>query len=319
MSSVRSESVTASPTKSGRIAAIEFGWVMAVGASLSYSVATPITRSALLAGADPNALLLGRMILALFLLLGTMLVVNRRQLVADRRCLLLSLGAGILNGFGMICYFWGLTRVESSMAAMIISVSPLIVLSMLALRGERFTYRHFIRVVLALAGVYLLIGPGGEVDPIGAALIFLAILAFASQLVMIQWFMTSYPAYTVTFYQLVAMTCVVFGWWWSRGEPWNVSGMQSWLTIIVLAVVSTYAARLLTFGAVSRIGGGQMALLTPMETLLTVLWSILFLGEHLTFVQWLGGLLILCSAVLAIQRINLGGRRPSRGRVAPRI
>ena len=62
----------------------------------------------------------------------------------------------------MICYFWGLTRIESSMAAMIISVSPLLVLSMLALRGERFTYRHIIRVALALVGVYLLIGPGGR-------------------------------------------------------------------------------------------------------------------------------------------------------------
>lgn len=63
--------------------------------------------------------------------------------------------------------------------------------------------------------------------------------------------------------------------------------------------------------------GGQMALLTPIETLLTVVWSILFLNERLSALQWIGGILILISAVLAIQCINLGRRRP-RWRIWPR-
>ena len=67
--------------------------------------------------------------------------------------------------------------------------------------------------------------------------------------------------------------------------------------------------------SVRIIGGGQVALLNPLETFLTVIWSVLFLSESLTAVQWMGGGLILLSALLAIQRlrrarsVNIGGQK----------
>jgi drug/metabolite transporter (DMT)-like permease len=75
-----------------------------------------------------------------------------------------------------------------------------------------------------------------------------------------------------------------------------------------LAVVSTFIARLLLFSGIRRLGSGQFALLAPLETLLTVIWSYLFLQERLTAIQWAGGLLILFSMVLAVQRLRLTGR-----------
>ncbi len=135
---------------------------------------------------------------------------------------------------------------------------------------------------------------------------------------MIQWFLIPYPARTVTFYQMLGMTIVVLVWWLAHGAYWAPPDAGGWRAVIALAVVSTFAARLLMFGAVVRIGGGQMSMLAPLETLLSVLWSILFLGEHLSALQWLGGLLILLSASLAIRRINLRRRRP-RWRIWARV
>jgi len=77
-----------------------------------------------------------------------------------------------------------------------------------------------------------------------------------------------------------------------------------WLGLVVLGVVSTYAARLILFAAIRHIGTAQLALLTPLETLLTVIWSLLFLGERLTLPQWLGGGLILVSGLLAVRRLS---------------
>ncbi|MEZ4638614.1 MAG: EamA family transporter [Caldilineaceae bacterium] len=51
-------------------------------------------------------------------------------------------------------------------------------------------------------------------------------------------------------------------------------------------------------------------MLNPLEILLAVIWSILFLHERLSLTTWLGGGLILFSALLAIQRINLARHRP---------
>ena len=47
---------------------VQVGWTMAISASIAYSVATPVARGAILSGFDPNALLVGRMVLAVSLL-----------------------------------------------------------------------------------------------------------------------------------------------------------------------------------------------------------------------------------------------------------
>ena len=80
---------------------------------------------------------------------------------------------------------------------------------------------------------------------------------------------------------------------------------------IFLAVIGTYLARLATFAAIPGIGTGQVALLAPSETILTVSWSILFLSERLTPLQGLGSGLILVSGLLAIQRLRRAKPRTS--------
>ena len=109
------------------------------------------------------------------------------------------------------------------------------------------TYRHAVRLILALTGVYLLIGPGGKVDLVGVLWIFVSLWGFALQLVLMQWHLLGYDARAVTFYVLIGMTAGVVAWWLVQGMPWDAPGVSGWTTILVLAVVSTYAARLLQF------------------------------------------------------------------------
>jgi drug/metabolite transporter (DMT)-like permease len=216
----------------------------------------------------------------------------------------------MFNGIGMLLYTWGLQRLTSSMTAMLIALSPVYVLTLLAMRGERVTYRHLLRLILSLLGVYLLIGPGGDVDPIGVTLILVSMVLFALQTTTLQWFLLGYDARPVTFYMLLAMTVCTVALWGVEGAVWHPLGMRGWITVILLAVFSTYLARLFVFAAISRIGGGQMAMLSPIETLLAVMWSFLLLGERLSALQWIGGIFILTSAVLALQRLSIARLRP---------
>lgn len=286
------------------------GWVIALGASLCFSIATPISRGALTAGVGASEMLVARMSLAALFMGLTIGVMDFKLLRTDARCFWISFGAGMLNGIGMLLYTWGLQRLTSSMTSMLIALSPLYVLTLLALRGERFTYRHIVRLVLSLLGVYLLIGPGGEVDPIGVMWILVSMVCFALQMTTLQWYLMGYDARPVTFYMLIAMTICVLVMWGLEGAVWQPLGMHGWLASIVLAVFSTYVSRLLVFAAIGRIGGGQMAMLSPVETLMSVMWSFLFLGERLSPVQWIGGIFILTSAVLAIQRLGIARFRP---------
>jgi drug/metabolite transporter (DMT)-like permease len=204
----------------------------------------------------------------------------------------------------MVTFFASLAYLDASVASMIFSISPLCLLVLLALRGEHFTYRNLVRLALGLGGVYLLIGPGGQVSPLGALLAFGAVITVPIQIMLIQWYLQDEDPWSVTLCMVVTMGVVGGAWWAAQGLPWRAVPPAVWLLLGVLVVVSTYLARLGMFAAIRAIGGGQFGLLAPLETMLTVMWSVLFLGERLTPIQWLGSALILTSALLALRRLR---------------
>lgn len=286
------------------------GWVLAVCASASFSLAPPIARYAILDGMDPIALLLARFVIAVPLFAITSAITAPHSFRLSRHGFFWMGAAGALNGIAMSCFFQALTWLDASIASMIMSLLPLVVLLMLALRGEKFTRRNAVRVGLALAGVYLLIGPGGQVNLAGVALMLVAVLLFAAQLVIIQWYLQPYDNRAIALYLAVAMMVVIGALWLIRGGEWHTPGRSGWISILVLGVISTFQARMLFYTAIRYLGSGQIVLLMPVELLLTILWSVLFLNERLSPIQGVGSLLVLTSALLAIRRLGRAQWRP---------
>ena len=265
-----------------------FGWFLALSSTLASGIVTPLARSAIVSGVDAIILLLSRLLLAVILLVVTLAIVDRKRLRIDKPGLRRVSLIGLISGIEICCFFLSLSYVDASMAAMIKSTQPLAVLLLLRLGGEHLTQRHIVRLLLAFAGVYLLIGPGGQVAPIGLLLLFASIVLYAMQLVFTQWYLNSYQSQTVTVYLLAMMTIVVAGWWGLDGAVWRDPGPYGWLIIIILTVISTYYARLALYAAVGRVGSGQIALLWPLQMMLGVLLSVWLLQEQLSPVQWLG-------------------------------
>jgi drug/metabolite transporter (DMT)-like permease len=288
---------------------IAFGWTLALFAIFFFSMATPIARGLIVAGAAPVGIIVVRLSIATALHCATLAVTAPHLLRPDLRGMGIALGIGLVNGVGMILYFLALTRLDASITAMLIATSPLVVLSLLALSGEKLTRRHGVRMVLALTGVYLLIGPGGQVDLIGVGLALTAVLCFSSQLVVVQWFLKEEDARSITFFTNLGMLIIVVVVWLVQGMEWSPLSNWGWASIIMLAVFSTFISRWAMYSSVTYIGSAQMSMLTPMEILLAVIWSILFLHERLSLMHWVGGILILSSALLAIQRLNLARHR----------
>lgn len=280
------------------------GWALGLAATLGFSIATPLSRYAIVGGMSPTTLLLARLLLSMVFLSAYVLISKPGQLKLDRRGLLAAIGMGFLNGVSTLTFYESLRFLDASLAIMLFAANPVVVLALLALRGEKFTYRQTIRVGLALGGIYLLTGPGGAANWIGVLLVAATIILFSIQMVGVQWYLQANDTTVVTFYIAAVATLVTAVWWWVLGEGWPVFSAQSWLSIALLAIVSTFIARLCFYNAIQRLGSGQMALLMPTETLLAVIWSLLFLGERLTLLQWLGAGLILTSALLAIQRLG---------------
>lgn len=282
-----------------------FGWAMALCSTFASSIVTPMSRGLIVAGIDPISLLFARLSIAVVLIIATLTLTQRESFKIDRRGFWRILGVGLLGGVEICCFFSALAYVDASMSAMIKSTQPLVVLLLLTLGGERLTRRHWVRLGLATIGIYLLVGgPGGAVAPMGLLLLTLSLLLYGSQLVFTQWWLSGYNTHTVTFYLSSIMTVVIAFWWWVQGAVWRDPGAQGWLIILILAIVSTWLARLALYAAIPRIGSGQIALLWPLQTLTIIILSVLFLNERMTPVQWVGGAFVLSSAVLAIERMG---------------
>ncbi len=277
------------------------GWTMSVLTMVAYSTITPIGKAAILAGLDPTQLMLGRYLIVVTIS-ALVLLLRPGGLQIDRRGLLLCIAAGLANGLSMLAYFWGLTRFSGSVAIMLVSLYPLVVLIILAFRGEAFTRQSAGRLALGLGGVYMLIGPGGLLDTLGILFILASIVFYALYMVTIQWYLEGYAPWTATFYMLLASLLAVALFWLLQGGSWQSPGWQGWTAMLALALVGTLVSRLALFIAIQHIGGGQVALLAPLETFLAVFWAVLFLQERMAPLQWIGSGLIVASVLVALPR-----------------
>ncbi len=278
------------------------GWSLALSSTLAVSLVTPLVRGAVLGGIDPLTLLLLRLLLAVALMALTMAVAMPRYLRLERRAWPRMGLIGVISGVEIGCFFSSLAYVDASTTSMIKSTQPLVVLLFLALGGEQLTRRSLIRLGLSMIGIYLLVGTGGSVAPLGLVFLSLSLLLYALQLVLTQWWLADYDARTVTLYMTSIMALVVAVWWSLTEATWADPGPAGWAVIAVLAVVSTYIARLTLYAAIQRIGSGQIALLWPLQTLISILLAVIFLNERFTLIQAAGGALIVASALLAMKR-----------------
>ena len=280
------------------------GWLLGVFATIGFSLATPISRHILLSGTTPHVLLILRLGMASILMGSTWAVYKPASLNFGRRAFAIVCLLGVLSGISTLCYNWALTRLDSSMAVMIYAINPVVALSFLWLGGEKMTKRQLFRLALALSGVYLLIGPGGEASLWGVGLMFCSMLTWSGQMVGVQWYLRDKDSGAISFYIAASSVTIIIGYWLLQGGAFQNPPLRTWLLIVVQVVVATYFARLCFFTAIQKIGSGQMALLMPLETMLSILWSVTFLGEHIGWLQAAGGTLILISAMLAFERLG---------------
>ena len=299
------------PSAPAAPASARAGWAAALVATAAFSVAAPIATFIIGWGTDPTTMLVLRLWLATGLLFATLAIFAPARLRLDRRGLLAIVLAGPAMGLAVLLFFWSLTRLHTSIASMLVALEPLMALFLLRLRGERFTYRNTVRLALGLAGVYLLVGLQGSADWLGLLMVLGTVLGSAFQTVALQWYFSGYDGRTITFYIVLMMALTVSVVWLIQGAVWQPPIWQSWVGILALALVPTYLARLGLFAAVQRLGGGQVALLAPLETFLTVIWAVVFLHDRLTLIQLAGGALILLSAILAVQRLRRARPRPT--------
>lgn len=277
------------------------GMLAGLAAAVSVSTVPTALKIGLNGQVPPLQLLAPRMLLGAALLWLWMLATRRQKIRIDRPGMIACAIAGLLNAFSLSMFYLSLTRLDASIANITFSVYPAMLLLMLLLRGESVTRLDWIRLIAALGGIWLIAGPGGDPDAVGLVLAITGAGGYALYVQVVHTRLSRYAASTQAVWIVTWMTLAL-----QIPAAMTVTsispGRIGWLVILWSAIFGTVLARVLNLTAIRLVGGGQMALLAPFESALTVVWASLLLDERLSALQLLGGLLVVTSVALAALR-----------------
>lgn len=210
---------------------------------------------------------------------------------------------GVLNNllpFSLI--FWGQTQIASGLAAILNATTPLftVVVAHYLTDDERMTAAKAVAVLVGIAGVALLIGPGvltqagsglwGEIACLGAALSY----AFAS-LYGRRFKVMGVAPLTAAAGQVTASALLILPIMLIVDRPWTLPAAPSlavWASLIGIALLSTALAYVLFFRILAAAGATNLALVTFLIPLTAILLGAAFLGERLGVRHFAGMALI---------------------------
>ncbi|MEX2160582.1 MAG: DMT family transporter [Anaerolineales bacterium] len=279
------------------------GRVFAFGAVFLMSLAPIVVKFGLRQALDPIPLLTVRFWLAAITLVIVVWIFDRSALRVPRGKWLPLVVVALIFGLSFICYYVALSYIDASIAHMLVAVSPAVVLLLLFFAGQKIGAKSVLRMGLVLAGLVLLVGPSGSLNLVGVAFGIAQTLFYGAFLFFVERWLPDVPSNTITVYVdlvVAIQLSAVYAFLYREWQPMTTTG---WGIIIFTGLFTTALAHFLYVSSVKAIGSGETALINPFETVFTVTWAAIFLGERLTAIQWLGGGLILLSAFLISRRL----------------
>jgi drug/metabolite transporter (DMT)-like permease len=201
---------------------------------------------------------------------------------------------------------------------MLVAISPAIVLGLLVLDRRRIGTNSWLRMGLVLVGLFLLVGPTGNINATGIALALVMTVFYGAFLFFVEKWLGDVPSTTITIYVDTIGAVLLVGFYLVSYRSWQPVTLDGWGIIIFTGIFTTALAHLLYLTSVKKIGSGETALINPFETIFTVLWAMFFLGERLQVLQWVGGALILLSAFLG-SRGTAPDKSPAMGELEQQV
>src|SRR5215204_1475059 len=252
--------------------------------------------------AGSRFLLAGALLALILLLRGRSIRVTRRELVSSALLGLALLGLGV----GLVTF--AETRIDSSIAAMIAGSVPLQVILLRTLARERIALATRLSVLGGLAGLALIVIPGG--DGASSAL-GLAMAVSAS----ISWSLGSFfghrlplpkDGFVATTWEMLSAGVILLVLGFVTGEPWSMDtagftfqSIAAWLYLAVFGSLIGFTAYawLLRNAPISKVVTHQYV-----NPLVAIMLGAALLDEQLTVATGLGAALIVGSVFVAVRK-----------------
>ena len=223
----------------------------------------------------------------------------------------------VLVGFfgitlSQISFVFALTNTSASDTALLTATAPIVTALLAAAVGlERMGKRHWVAVSIGLAGVVLLVAGGAGGARLGSNLLgdgraLANVIVSSVSALPILPLLRRYSAHRILTYEMLIGTAILV--------PFAVPGLTAqnyaqvtlagWGSLAYAVVFSGIVTNLLYFTAIGRVGPSRAAVYQYLQSFLAVLFAVILLGEHVSLVQVLGGIIVVGSIVFGRSTIG---------------
>lgn len=239
---------------------------------------------------------------AMFILLFFLIRRERPRLREIRGALWLLLLSGAAMGFDWMLLFESYKYTSISLATLSYYIAPVIVTALCPLLfHEKMTRTQLVCFLMSTVGVALIIGSGGLqgggsdlrgiVCAVGAAVFYAAVI-------LLNKYIRGVTGLERTFVQLLAAVVVLAPYvGLTSGFHPEVLSATGWVNLLIVGFVHTGLTYCLYFAAIRTLPGQESSLLSYLDPIVSVLISVLLLGEPLAPIQIAGMVLFLGFAV----------------------
>ncbi len=266
-----------------------------------YSTLPILGKFAYSAGLGPSSILLLRYFFS-FILLAFLIKLFRHGKVLSLSPLVVAQGI-FLTSSGLF-YFYALKTLSAGLTTVILFAHPVLVAVLaIVIFKEKFVPQLFAGLVLALIGIGLISGLGGNTNDLSGSGIFFAILAclcYTFYSLIGQKTVSNAGTLSITAtLSLLAVIIIIPIYHNDLGFIYSLT-LQQIIITLAIAVMNTLLAVFFFLKGLQKIGASRATLISTVEPVLCLLMAYLILGETLNRLELTGSILVLVSMLLAV-------------------
>lgn len=232
-------------------------------------------------------------------LIGCYLLVTKQKIPFGKikKDIPFLLASGVAMGINWILLFQAYKYTTVSLATLSYYFAPVIVtLVCPILFKEKLTGRQIVCFVMSTLGLVLITGIGdigGSRDFVGI-LFGLGAAVFYATVILVNKFIKNVEGIHRTFLQFLAAIVTIFPYvLLTSGITVGSMNSTGWVNLLIVGLVHTGLTYCMYFSSLKELPGQKAAILSYIDPLVAVIISVTVLGESMTLMQLVGGILIL--------------------------
>lgn len=232
------------------------------------------------------------------ILIGLFLLVTKQKIpfAGIKKEIPLLLASGIAMGINWIFLFEAYKYTTVSVATLSYYFAPVIVTAVCPiLFKEKLTLKQIICFVMSTAGIVLITGVGGGGKSDLKGIVFgLGAAVFYATVVLLNKYIKNVEGIHRTFLQFVSAIIILLPYvMLTSGFTLGELDSKGIVNLLIVGIFHTGITYCMYFSSLKELPGQKSAILSYIDPLVAVLISVTVLGEKMTLLQVLGGVLIL--------------------------